>query len=238
MIGYKALTHDLRPPIQGGQPIFDGHTPWTSPVVACDTGSAECAVGWNFCRTPAAALTIARLWPTGRPSTLWVVEAEDAQLVERGAKCRAPQLTILRRASGDECADAIWEHCAPFGVHRRAMADAVWLWGRALGRREPAPEQVANDLRRALDARGLTWTIRSYGDARDAWAARAAWDARAAWAAWDALSWRYAALVGWVKDAPHHEIGLRNAYLHGLAVALPTGPAELGYALAATEEKP
>jgi len=30
--GFKILTHDFRPPIQGGTPVFDGHTPFTLPI--------------------------------------------------------------------------------------------------------------------------------------------------------------------------------------------------------------
>ena len=57
-------------------------------------------------------------------------------------------------------------------------------------------------------------------------AARAAWDARAA------LTHRYVALTGGVAaDADHWQVGLPDAYRHGLAIALPTGPNELGYVI-------
>ncbi len=99
---------------------------------------------------------------------------------------------------------------------------------------------AARDARDAWDA----W------DARDAWAAWAAWDAWAAWAARDAwaawaaraaraardaraaLTWWYAASQQWVAGDPaKYAIGVRDAYANGCAIALPTGPNELGWAM-------
>ena len=96
------------------------------------------------------------------------------------------------------------------------------------------------------------WDAWDARDARAAWAARdaraawAAWDARDAWAAWaardawDARAARNAMLVraavtrGWLTSlaGDHLTIGIRDAYHHGLAIALPTGPKELGWAMA------
>ena len=64
---------------------------------------------------------------------------------------------------------------------------------------------------------------------RAAWAARAARDARAAWAA--LVLW-FSARRGWVShDYQMLTVGLRDAYKHGLDIALPTGENELGWAM-------
>jgi hypothetical protein len=76
-------------------------------------------------------------------------------------------------------------------------------------------------------------------DARDAWEA---WDARDAWnewAAWDAraaLTVQYATLNKWTAhdDPMLLTAGLRDAYRHGLGVALPVGPRTLGWAIDTT----
>ena len=39
--GYKILTHDLRPPVRGGQPLFTGSLPVTLGPVEVDTGPEE-----------------------------------------------------------------------------------------------------------------------------------------------------------------------------------------------------
>jgi hypothetical protein len=92
------------------------------------------------------------------------------------------------------------------------------------------------------------WDARA---ARDAWVARAAWvtraawvarvardarDARDAWAAWDARDARtvfYASRMGWIeRPADLLTAGIRDAYAAGLGIAIPTGPNELGWAMA------
>ena len=47
MIAYKILTNDLRPPVQGGEPVLPtGYVlPYTLPTVACDHSQDECAPG-------------------------------------------------------------------------------------------------------------------------------------------------------------------------------------------------
>lgn len=70
------------------------------------------------------------------------------------------------------------------------------------------------------DGETLPWDARA---ARDAWAARAAWAA---------LTVEYAAPQEWTKDDPLLlTTGIRDAYLLGLGIALPTGPNELGWAM-------
>jgi len=72
---YKVFTHDLRPPVQGGAPVWTGQLPYDLPEVAVDTSGDECASGWNACSTPEDALRIAGLWPDGRPSRLFRIDA-------------------------------------------------------------------------------------------------------------------------------------------------------------------
>ena len=43
MTGWKSLTHDFRPPVQGGEPIFTGQYPFTLPTVSLDTFAARSA---------------------------------------------------------------------------------------------------------------------------------------------------------------------------------------------------
>jgi hypothetical protein len=95
---------------------------------------------------------------------------------------------------------------------------------------------AAWDARDAWDAWAAwaAWAARDARAAWDAWAARDAWDARDAWAAWDALTVSFAARSGWITHK--HDllsIGIRDAYRNGLAIAVPTGPNELGWAMEA-----
>lgn len=75
-----------------------------------------------------------------------------------------------------------------------------------------------------INARSMYWT---------GWntrGSRGTWDPRDAWAG---LTVTYAALKGWINHPPELlTTGLRDAYQSGLAVALPTGPQELGYVMA------
>jgi hypothetical protein len=56
--------------------------------------------------------------------------------------------------------------------------------------------------------------------------------AQAAWDAWAALTVQFAALAGWTDHNPMLlTTGLRDAFDHGLAVAVPVGPDTLGWAM-------
>jgi hypothetical protein len=278
--GWKVLSHDYRPPIQGGEPLWDGVTlPVTLPVTRLDKSEADCAEGWNYCGSLATALKIAGLWRDGRPVVAVRVEA-SADAIERQTKRRASQLTIVARAADADIEAAIRELSAPFGAFADDMTREQMAWYVALGRPLRDEAAVEEGLVQALRLRGLDWKTRRIDTAwdaraawaaraaRDAWAARdarAAWDARDAWAAWDAraardawdawaardaraardawaawdawdawdaLTVRYASLQGWVEYAPGYLTdGLRDAYRNGLALALPTGPNELGWAM-------
>jgi hypothetical protein len=239
MTGWKILTHDYRPPIQRGKPLFDGTYPFTLPGVDLDTSEDECARGWNFTRTLEGAIKIAGLWHTGYPNSMVAVEP-SADWIERGDKCRASSLTLLRAATAEEIRSAILKFSSAFAPHTKAMAEEQWLWYQALGRPNWDREQVMAELRLALETRGLSWVLKEFPTARaarDAWDAR---DARAAWAARDAWDARAALIVeftahsGWIGY--RHDlltVGIRDAYTNGLAVALPTGPNKLGWAMEA-----
>jgi hypothetical protein len=258
MEGFKAFTHDLRSPIQGSAPLWDGTTPYHLPAVTLDTSSEACGAGWNFCREQHVALRIAGLWRDGRPARLFrVVGGPDS--IERGDKLRSSTLTIVDEVTDFAPAiEALSEH---FDKRFRAeMIEEQLAWLSALARPCRDDQVVQDGLRSALAVRGLSsWNLRRFDSARDAraawdaidaWASLAAWDAREAWSAWDARedwsawpAWEfwaardalivlYTSRIGW-STRPHDllTVGIRDAYRCGLEIALPTGPTELGWAM-------
>jgi hypothetical protein len=276
--GYKILTHDWRPPIQGGAPVCAGMLPFTLPTVTLDTSDNECGQqgGYHYCASLRDAAALAGFWPNGRPSQCLVVTASD-DAIERGTKRRASALTLERLCAEDEIRAAMRELVASWaGAHTDELVAEQWAWYVALGRPVHDAARVEEGLRAALDARGLKWQLKQYDStraaraARDAWDAwdardaRAAWDARAArdaWDAWDAWDTRdawaardawdtrdawaaQASLVvwtttqlGWLAGYARNSltVGIRDAYQHGLGIALPTGPNELGWAMDSPE---
>jgi len=257
---YKVFTHDLRPPVRGGDPVWAGGVPHMLPRTEVDTSDEECAAGWNACAMAEDALRIAGLWPDGRPSRLFRVETNEPVFV-RGDKVRAATWTIVEESAVDDAVHALsrkW-FSAEFADE---MALEQLTWRAALTRPARDPALVEQHLARALEARGLPWTLRRFDtardawdawaawaaraarDARDAWAARAArdardawdaWDAWAAWAAWDAwdaLTHYFASAKKWVSGPrAQYTIGIRDAYAHGLAIAIPTAHNQIGWAL-------
>ena len=195
---YKALTHDYRPPIQGGDPIWDGTPGAVLPKVETDCTYTACSAGWNYCDTVAQCLTIAGLWPDGWPSA--VVEVEPIGSTFRCEnKSRAPSLRIHRQLSESEIRPAVEEMSVPFGSYQQGMCDAQMAWRTALSRPLHDRGQVEAGLAQALKVRGLKWTLQDLRVARDAENAkdvenaRAAWAARAARDAWDA----WAVVAAW-----------------------------------------
>jgi hypothetical protein len=226
MTGYKVFTSALRPPVQGGEPVWSGETPFTLPEVRLDRSRAECSYGYNFCADLHTALRIAGLWPDGYPSRVFAVEAEDA--ITRGDKCRAGVLTILRELPEAEVAAGVRRLSEPFGAHAERIAAEQMAWRAALARPEWDAAAVRDGLHAALAKRGLNWQVKQYDTAWDAWAARAAWAA---------LTIYYAAQSGWVDlDPDLLTAGLREAYASGLAIAVPTAPDTLGFALVERRE--
>jgi len=277
---YRVTTHDLRSPIQGGGPIWDGSLPYDLPMVEVDTGPMECAPGWHATREPHVALRIAGLWPNGYPSRLWRVEPTTEEVIERGDGCRAATWRIVEEVEvGAKTLGALHAPMAGDGLPLDDLVAEVMAWRDALARPEHDEHRVESALRDALDARGLEeWKLQRYDDAgdagdaqttsdrygRDAWAwdpyqksawyAMHAWDAlvdwettgtlgKVAWDSWDTRSvcdWHaidalmvYAASKrGWIDQDPMLlTTGIRDAYRHGLAVAVPVGQKTLGWAM-------
>lgn len=229
MEGYKVLTHDYRPPVQGGEPVWDGKRK-TLDKVRLDTGPDECAAGWNFCADAKTAFRIAGLWPDGRPSVLLRVKG-SRDTIRRGDKLRCSRLTILGVCDEHEVGVAVREMSVPFGEHAARMADSQMLWRLALGRPDGDTAAVVSGLEFALASRGLGWELRRHDTAR---AARDARDARAARAA---LTVEYAALQKWTdRDPLLLTAGLRDAYRNGLAIAVPVAKDTLGWAMTAGKD--
>jgi hypothetical protein len=237
--GFKMLTSGLRPPLRGGKPMFDGTFPVTLPTVKLDRSDAECGNGgYHFCADLATCIKIAGLWRTGRPNVAVLVEADDALV--RGDKIRAASLRFLRFATTDEWREAVSIHSKPFGIHRDRMTEEQIAWAAALAQPLSSRTNVLAGLEMALKVRSLSgWTTKEYSSAWGARDARDAWDA---WDAWGALTVLYAGLMGWTTRAKADPMllttGLRDAYRNGLAMALPTGPNELGFTMDKLEERP
>jgi len=275
MTNYKVFTSDLCSPIQGGDPVWDGTLPYTTPVVELDRSDKDCASGWNFCRRSSTALQIAGIWPNGYPSRLFKIDP-IGEVVERGDKCRAAQITIVREVT--DLRPAIEELSAPFGAHKDAMVEEQLKWSEALARPQYDPAVVEEGLKAALEKRGLAdWTLKRFENDRafrgalsdwdswydwsartarydwasrstsDAWYASDAWYSRSAWNDWSyssdmaamaasdamsALTVFYSSEMGWIKQpADLMTVGIREAYLNGLEIAIPTGGKELGWAM-------
>ena len=249
MKGFKFFTHDLRSPLQGGEPVWDGKTPFELPKTKLDISGSDCGEGWNFVEDIQTGLPIVGLWPNGRPSRIFEVAALGA-VVKRSNKIRTDRLMVLKETSDSKINKAIGIFSKKhFGTFAKEMTKEQIKWRLALSRPMLHEEKVEENLREVLDVRGLKdWKLkkdeaaRDARDARDAraawdaWAARAAWDARAAWAAWDAWDAWDALLVfytsknKWIKYEPDYLTrGIREAYMNGLEIAIPTGPKELGW---------
>ena len=258
---FKSLTHDFRPPLQGGEPLCDGKTwPVTLATVPLDRSGTNCGVkgGWHFCRDIETTFNVAGMWRTGRPNAIVVVEPHG-DIIEREDKCRAASLTLTRTATAEELRAAILRFSTPFAPHVEAVAQEQWLWYEALGRPLNDRAAVVAGLHAALAARSLAWTLREFPSIRDAraawaawdawdawaawdaWDARDAWEARDAWAAWDdwaaraALTMEFSVLKKWTKGSPDFLTrGILSSYENGLGITIPTGESELGWAM---EEK-
>lgn len=218
---YKIFTHDLRSPIQGGEPVWDGALPYTLPSVEVDTSNVECGAGWNGCRTPEDALQLGGLWPDGQPSRLFCMET-DKPVFERGNKLRSSTWDVV-----NEITDVrphvrnLTERCFPGSPHIDAITDEQMEWRLALSRPNKDEDAVIMGLQAAVSARGVDWILEKYSSA---------WDA---WAAWAALSVYCAGIHGWTtqRDPMRLTTGIRDAYHNGLWIAVPTGNKILGWAM-------
>lgn len=247
---YKVTTHDLRPPLQGGDPIWDGRVPYDLPVVEVDPGPGQCRAGWHACTSPERALHIAGLWPGGWPSRLWRVERTVDEIIDRNGDCRAPtwriveEIEITRDILGD-----MHRPLAGDGLPLADLVGEVLAWREALARPERDETRVVRGLDESLHARGMDWQLRRYPDARTAGTAGTAGTARAwtAWTAWsdwsdwtDWSAWSALTFYIWSRrvctdHAPDLLTrGIRDAYRAGLGIALPVAPETLGWAMADT----
>ena len=191
---WKVLTHDLRSPIQRGEPIWNGLFPFRLPQVTADPGPAECAAGWNCCERLSTAFGIAGWWPLGRPGRAFLLEELENPLV-RGKKLRCNTALVTREATEQEIVEALFEFSAVFGAYQADMAEQQAAWRRALARLGRVQEQatILALLQEALTARGLSWTIHQFDSGlavRDTWATRAVRNTCDAWGAWAALEAR------------------------------------------------
>jgi len=244
--GWKILTHDFRPPIQGGEPLFGGNYPFTTPKVTLDTSEQECGTGggWHFCKDIQTCFKIAGMWRDGWAANISkVLGSEDS--IERRDKRRTSSVQLLREATDEEVRTAMFEFSKSFGKHQSAMAAEQFLWFQALKRPNLDIKLVKENLRISLDYRGLqdwklkefsdAWVARVARDARDAWVAWDAWDAWDAWVARDAqkgLDVYFASISKWINYPPDLLTkGIRDAHKNGLWLAIPTGPKELGFVM-------
>ena len=203
MTCYKIVTYDLRPPLQRGEPIWDGKTlPYILPKTELDESDKECAKGWNYVTDLAEGFKITGLWPDSRPSRVLIVEP-DGSAISRGTKHRARSLTILREATVSEVEQGITDLSCIFAPHTDEMTREQIAWRNALSRPRRDEEQIQVGLIRALKVRGLKdWSLRRFKDARASRAAWAAWASRDTCAASNArdarASWNaYAARDAW-----------------------------------------
>ena len=201
MIAYKVLTHDFRPPIQGGDPVLPAGVtfPYQLPMVEADASDAECGAGWNACANIETAIRIAGEWPDGRPSKVFELRSvRGSQPLIRGEKIRAATWDVGGFVQADTlhaARERLYRPMAGEGLEVGDIVAEVEAWSTALSRPQRDAAAVEEALGGALRIRGLGWGLRQFGDAwgawnardardaRDAWGARAAW---AAWAAWDA----------------------------------------------------
>lgn len=237
---WKVFTHDFCSPIQGGKPIWDGSVPFVLPAVTLDDSDVGCGAGWNFVDSIASGFQIAGMWPSGRPSSVFLVEP-SGDLIQRGGKWRSSGGKILRLATQIEITQGVEEFSKVFNGFESEMASEQLAWRYALGRPESNEKAAVEGLEKALRKRGLKWTLKKYETARATWAA---WATRDAWATWDARDARdaltqfFVGAQNWV-ESPRDFLtaGIRDAYANGLELALPTEKDVLGYALARPPER-
>ena len=190
---YKVLTHDYRPPLQGGKPLFDGAPGCVLPTVPVDMDNAvECGrSGWHYSTDVPTALQIAGLWPGGHPSTVWEFEPLGKRKEASGIKSRAESGRFVRQLSEDEVSlyvRALTEQWA--GDHTDRLVASQMEWRRALGRPGRDAPAVEHGLRLTLDARGLTALLRRCYAVPVDWTEPWTWTTSAIIATHDA--WEYA----------------------------------------------
>jgi hypothetical protein len=161
---------------------------------------------------------------------LFEVEPES-EIIERGEKCRADQLRIIREVK--DLRPAITDLSVVFDKGFRSdMIHQQIMWVDALGRKNCDENRVIDGLEVALQSRGLEWQLKRFASSRSFRVAWDAMDARAARDARAALDVFYTAKMGWISlPAEQLTTGIRDAYSYGLGMEIPTGLNELGWVM-------
>ena len=223
---YKSFTYDLRPPIQGGDVVWDGSLPYLLPEVKVDSGEAECAAGWNATRSIADCMRIAGFWRAPWPMRVFAVHSNGHELFERGDKVRSATWNIASECGLAEIESAIYQLSESWFAKSKLQSDMAreqFLWYRAFASSVRDESAIVAGLSAALEMRGLKWSLKKYPSET------AAWDA---WDAWDALSVYFTASMKWTKYDPNLlTTGIRDAYANGLLATIPTEENELGYVM-------
>lgn len=223
---YKAFTHDLRPPLQGGDVVWDGKMPYLLPKVPVDCSPKECAAGWNATRSIADCLRIAGFWRAPWPMRVFAVNPNGHEIYERGDKVRSATWNIASECGLAEIESAIYQLSEKWFADSKLQSDMgreQFLWYRAFASPIRDESAAVTGLLAALEMRGLKWSLKKYSDEK---AARAAWAARAA------LLVYFSASMKWTKHDPNLlTTGIRDAYANGLLLTIPTAENELGYVM-------
>jgi len=96
MNGYKVLTQDNVPPIQGGKPLFplNATYPIVLPKVDLDISEEDCASGWNFCADTKTTLSVTKITGKfGLNNRIYKVTGSSDSIIRKN-KIRCSQLTI------------------------------------------------------------------------------------------------------------------------------------------------
>jgi len=101
--GFKILTEDFCPPLQGGSPLFTPNTefPLVLPETVLDTSDSECGAGWNFCEDLDTAFKIIKICGKYGLNRAFRVVGDDTT-IKRGDKLRCKQLTIIGECEAED----------------------------------------------------------------------------------------------------------------------------------------
>lgn len=183
MKAYKGFTHDLRSPIQGGDPVWNGELPYALERVDVNRDPfVVCGAGWNACKTVEDVLAVSGFWPNGFALRVFEVEAVDEDITSvvttRVTKLRASTWTILRECTKEEIYTAIhiltgWSHHVFFRKDSSAFsnvfpgaAEEQVLWMEALSRPNHDIDRVRECLRK------ISSRFVYFDNPRDIWARR------------------------------------------------------------------
>lgn len=154
---YKVFTHDLRSPVVGGEPVWNGQLPHQLPHVSV-ARSETCGTGWAATRSPVNAIHHAGLLPDGRPARVFMcyLEGEYCEttdiLLPGHAKLRASSLLI----DSEVPIEAVVEELAAttWGQYAGNMTHQLLRWMEALKRPLWSETIVGYSLYEALKLQG------------------------------------------------------------------------------------